>query len=121
MASKTVVNARKTKAELIDSLTKVLKENKNSNERIKLLDQRILDQEKFITKKIDSAELNNFKLFAKIYNGTKPADVAKILEQIDERDAAIILKLMQRKKAGKVIDAMLPEHAAAILLLGSSE
>ena len=36
-----------------------------------------------------------------------------------ERDAAKILKMMQKKKAGKVLESMKPESSAAILLLGN--
>lgn len=109
------------KRALLDSLNIVNKELKSKVNEIEKTRQRISSQEEFITQKQDSTELENFKTYAKMYNNTNPAEVAKILEQIDERDASQILKLMQTKKAGKVLEAMRPERAAAIMLLGTNE
>jgi flagellar motility protein MotE (MotC chaperone) len=39
------------------------------------------------------------------------------LERLD-KEICRILKMMNKKKAGKIIEAMKPENAAAILLLG---
>jgi flagellar motility protein MotE (MotC chaperone) len=90
-------------------------------DKVKQAELKISDQEKFISQKEDSSQKIAFQNFAKIYNNSKPADVAKILEQIDERDAAMILNMMSKKKAGKIIESMKPEQAAAILLLGNSK
>lgn len=106
---------------LQDSLMKVYSELQAAIEKNKAAQRRVEDHEKFLAKKIDTLEKQNFEDFAKLYNNANPKDVAKILEQIDERDAAKILKMMQKKKAGKIIEAMLPERAAAILLLGAGE
>jgi flagellar motility protein MotE (MotC chaperone) len=104
-----------------DSLNKLVNVIDKAEEKIKISEQRIKDQETFISRKQDTVEKKNFLDFAKMYNTTKPQDVARILEQIDERDAARILKLMQPKKASKVIESMAPEQAAAILLLGATK
>lgn len=68
--------------------------------------------------KEDSLYLENFKSFAKLYNNAEPAEVAQILTRIDDSDAARILKFMQKKKAGAVIENLPANKAAAILLLG---
>jgi flagellar motility protein MotE (MotC chaperone) len=87
----------------------------------KLMQTRLQAYDKFMEKRFDSLQTVNFKNYASIYNNSSPSEVAKILEQIDEQDASSILKFMQKKKAGKVLDAMLPERAAAILLLGANK
>ncbi len=115
---KTLADSVRIANNLRDSLGKLEINYKKALGDIDLANRRIEDQEKFNIEKIDSNELKNFKVFAKMYDNSTPQDIAKILEQIDERDAAQILKLMKKKKAGKVIDEMLPERAAAILLLG---
>ncbi len=104
---------------LRDSLEKIkikynLAENEISNLKTKLAEtQQILKSRK------DSLQEQHYRVFAKIYNNSNPADVAKILEKIDERDASQILKFMNQKKAGKVIEALDPKIAAAILLLSN--
>lgn len=106
---------------LIDSLNTLNAKYMKQVDKVKQAELKISDQEKFISQKEDSSQKIAFQNFAKIYNNSKPADVAKILEQIDERDAAMILNMMSKKKAGKIIESMKPEQAAAILLLGNSK
>lgn len=114
----TLSNKAKEKKELLDSLEKLKNMYKKSLHENKVVRQHVQDLEEMLASRYDSLEVINFETFAKIYNNSKPADVARILEQLDERDAAKILKLMSKKKAGKVLEEMLPEHAAAILVIG---
>ncbi|MFP4528274.1 MAG: magnesium transporter MgtE N-terminal domain-containing protein [Candidatus Kapaibacterium sp.] len=118
---KKIAAVSSTSATIKDSLNTLESRYTKLEERLKLSSEKLTSQEKFIEKKQDTLEVENFETFAKIYNNAEPQDVARILEQIDERDAAKILKLMQKKKAGKVLEAMVPEQAAAILLLGVGE
>ena len=111
----------KEKSKLNDSLKKLNQEYMQAQRKIELEKELQKNLEKELTQKQDSSKTKNFETFAKIYNNSSAAEVARILEQIDEQDAAKILKLMKQKKAGKVIEAMQPEQAAAILLLGGYE
>ncbi len=106
---------------LKDSLNQDKQKLNDMQNQLKLKDDRIAQQEKFFNQKVDSLEMANFKQFATIYKNSQPAEIARILAQIDERDAAKILKLMPKKQAGKVIDAMSPQKAAMILLLGAGQ
>jgi hypothetical protein len=112
---------KRTSATIQDSLNTLESIYAKNQKRLKLSNEKIENQNEFITQRQDTLEGENFETFAKIYNNSNPQDVARILEQLDERDAAKILKLMQKKKAGKVLEAMMPEQAAAILLLGVGE
>ncbi len=103
---------------LLDSITRLNDLITNRTKQLKLCEKKAKDMESIMEVKLDSLEKKNFQMFAKIYDNAGPAVVARILERIDERDAAIILKNMQKRKAGKVLDAMNPEQSAAILLLG---
>jgi flagellar motility protein MotE (MotC chaperone) len=103
------------------SMTRMKGELSQANNKAELALEQINSQSAIINQKSDSLKKENFKAFAKIYNNSKPAEVAKILERMDERDAAVILKLMSKKKAGKVIEAMEPERAAMINLLSGSK
>ncbi len=76
-------------------------------------------QEQIAKKTADSTKQYNLMNYAKIYNNSNPQEVALILDQLDEKDAAFIIKNMNKKKAAKVIEKMQPESAAAIMLLGS--
>lgn len=109
------------KSKLLDSLNKIYKDLQRKIKEVEIAQKRIEEQDKFLEKKQDSIEIENFKTYAKMYNNSSPTEVAKILEQIDERDASKILKFMQTKKAGKVLESMQPERAAAIMLLGTNE
>ncbi|MEJ5287164.1 MAG: hypothetical protein CH6_1265 [Candidatus Kapaibacterium sp.] len=62
----------------------------------------------------DSAKQIVYQTFAKIYENSKPEEVAKILELLNDEDALAILKSMNKKKAGKVIDLLKPERSAKI-------
>lgn len=111
-------NILKEKNFLSDSLSRTAGLVKSANEKYENAKKRIENYESLMESRIDTASRSNFETFAKIYENSKPAEVARILEQLDERDAAKILKKMSRKKAGKVLESMKPENAAAILLLG---
>jgi flagellar motility protein MotE (MotC chaperone) len=89
----------------LESVTKLQEEQKNKAE-----------DEKFSEK-----EIENFQKYAKIYENSKPENIAKILEKIDGKGASMILKNMSKKKAGKILEAMNPEQAAAILRMGVEE
>jgi len=103
------------------SMSKMKVELRQANNKAELALEQINSQSAIINQQNDSLKKENFKVFAKIYNNSKPAEVAKILERMDERNAAMILKLMSKKKAGKVIEAMDPERAAMINLLSGSK
>ncbi len=66
----------------------------------------------------DSLKEKEFREYAKIYNNSRPESVAKILENLKADDASMIIKFMDKKKAGKVLEVLKPEQAAAILLSG---
>jgi flagellar motility protein MotE (MotC chaperone) len=106
---------------LQDSLSKLISEKEKFKTEAELAKQEKSELEMYIESEVDSLEMENFKQFAKIYNSADPARVAGILETMDERDAAIILKNMRTKNAGKVIEAMNPEKAALIMLLAEAK
>lgn len=106
---------------LEDSITALQNQLKKLNEKYELAQKRIDTYQKLMEQKVDSSAKINFETFAKIYENSRPQEVAAILERLDERDAARILKMMNKKKAGKIIEAMKPENAAAILLLGAGQ
>ncbi len=83
--SSNLTEYKKSKENLSKQLEEIQKQNKSSN---------------------DSLKIKSLIEFAKIYNNSNPVEVAKILEKIDKKDAILILKSMQKKKAGKVIEAM---------------
>lgn len=85
---------KKSKENLSKQLEEIQKQNKSSN---------------------DSLKIKSLIEFAKIYNNSNPVEVAKILEKIDKTDAILILKSMQKKKAGKVIEAMKSEVNADMI------
>jgi flagellar motility protein MotE (MotC chaperone) len=119
--NKNLYNTLKVNKSLQDSLAILNFQLKKSSDELALAKQKAKTEESLISKKKDSLELQNLTNFAKIYNNSKPAEVARILEKIDERSAARILKLMDQKKAGKIIEVMSPKNAASILLLGGSK
>lgn len=102
---------------LSDSLNKIRELYDKVLRDLKSAQIRLTSQEQQAKSGSDSLEAIHYKAFAKIYNNTRPYEVAKILEKIDAKDAASILKSMDKKKAGKVIEVMMPDVAAAILLL----
>lgn len=118
---KTLETAHKDNSSLKDTIDNYVKKLEKAQKEIQLRDERLAQQEKYFNRKVDSLEMLNFKQFASIYKNAQPAEVAKILSQIDEKDAATILKLMPKKQAGKIIDALAPGKAALILLLGAGQ
>lgn len=89
-----LIEYKKNKEYLAKQLDEIQKQNKSSN---------------------DSLKIKSLVEFAKIYNNSNPTEVAKILEKIDKKDAILILKSMQKKKAGKVIEAMKSEVNADMI------
>lgn len=63
----------------------------------------------------DSARQALYSTFAKIYENANPKEVSKIFENLEDEHIVAILRLMSKKKAGKIIDAIKPERNAAIL------
>ncbi|MCX7736428.1 MAG: hypothetical protein N2319_06910 [Candidatus Kapabacteria bacterium] len=92
--SSNLIEYKKSKEYLAKQLDEIQKQNKSSN---------------------DSLKIKSLVEFAKIYNNSNPSEVAKILEKIDKKDAILILKSMQKKKAGKVIEAMKSEVNADMI------
>jgi len=105
--------------QLFDSLIDLETELLYKENEVAIGLQRLQDQEKLYLSGLDSLEMENLKTWAKIYNSTKPDEVAAILEKMDEYEAATILKLMSKKKAGKVIEKLDPQRSAMILLLAN--
>jgi flagellar motility protein MotE (MotC chaperone) len=118
---KALETAYKDNSALKDTINNYLIKFDKFKKEIQLKDERLAQQEKYFNHKVDSLEMVNFKQFASIYKNAQPTEVAKILSQIDEKDAATILKLMPKKQAGKIIDALQPGKAALILLLGAGQ
>lgn len=106
--------------QLFDSLIDLQTELLYKENEVAIGLQRLKDQEKLYLDGLDSLEIENLKTWAKIYNSTKPDEVAAILEKMDEYEAATILKLMSKKKAGKVIEKLDPQRSAMILLLANT-
>ena len=113
--SKALSESRQKSSKLYDSLVRMQSQFEKMKKELRQTEEKLRKRDKSGKPLKDSTEIENLKVFAKIYNNSAPADVAKILEKIDESDAALILKYMQPKKAGKVIEAMKPEHAASIM------
>ena len=107
---------------LNDSLNKYIALHKKAEAELNRLKELQKQKDSVAKEKILTEEdIENLQKFAKIYENSKPENVARILEQVDEKEASMILKFMNKKKAGKVLEAMEPEQAAAILLLGANE
>jgi len=66
----------------------------------------------------DSLRIAHYEAFAKIYNTAPPGEVARVLAQLSPADAALILRLMNRRQAARVAAALPPEQAAAVLTTG---
>lgn len=116
------LNNSQTFSQLLkDSIEKLIAEQTKLSEKAKVFEEKFEKQKEKFEEKVDSTTKINYEAFAKIYNNSKPQDVAKILEKLDEKDAAAILKRMQKRKAGKVIDAMDPQKAALVMLLAGLE
>lgn len=88
---------------------------------VERLKKSIEEKNKAINKRQDSVAKTNFNEYAAIFNNASSKEIAKILEQIDERDASYLLKKMKTKLAGKVLEAMKPDKAAAIMMISSVE
>jgi flagellar motility protein MotE (MotC chaperone) len=66
-----------------------------------------IKQEVDITlKKIDTQEKQELKGLVKIYEGMKPKDAAKILNQIDLNTLRDIVELMNQRKASEILGSM---------------
>lgn len=105
---------------LKDSINTINTALKTKDAKIKELDKEVDFQKSLVQNEMDTIDAVHYRELAKIYNNSKPAEVALILEQLNEKKAAIILRLMRKKNAGQVIDAMNPEVAAAIQILGAT-
>lgn len=113
----------------IDSLTKKDKLLVEMNKDIKKLLSKIDAKDKEIAKfkqseeqqplaskaLTDSARQVVYSTFAKIYENSNPKEVAKIFENLEDEHVISILRLMSKKKAGKIIEELKPERSAAIL------
>lgn len=100
----------KDSLKLIDRELKTLKENYKSSEL------KLAEISGKLNGSSDSANMQRYKDFAKIYDNSKSEEVAKILERLEARNSAYILKLMSKKKAGKVIESLNSEYAAKVLI-----
>ncbi len=98
-----------------EDLTKSQKETKEANAKLAIKEKELKELQDKYEKKKDSLITENYKVFAGIYNKAKPAEVAKIMQDLTSEQAAAILKRMQKKKAGKVIESMDPIKAAEVL------
>ncbi|MBI3260399.1 MAG: hypothetical protein HYZ54_13150 [Ignavibacteriae bacterium] len=108
-------------AKVTDSLAKLKTVNANANKNVEDLKLRYAVQEKEITQHLDSLVKANFTLFALMYDKAGAKEVAKILTELDERDAAFILKTMKPKNAAKVLEEMNPVQAASIMTLSATQ
>jgi flagellar motility protein MotE (MotC chaperone) len=104
-----------------DSLAKLKSININALKDIENLKLRYALQEKDVSQHLDSLVKANFTLFALMYDKAGAKEVAKILAELDERDAAFILKTMKPKNAAKVLEEMNPVQAAAIMTLSATQ
>lgn len=118
---KALAKARKERKLLADSVDKLNSAALTKDDKIERLTKSLEETEKLLSNKMDSVDAEHYKNLAKIYNNSEPEEVARILESVDEKKAAMILRLMRKKNSGQVFDAMNPQAAAAILLLGSTE
>jgi flagellar motility protein MotE (MotC chaperone) len=117
---KALGKARNANSRLKDSLSKISSTIASKDDKIEKLSKELEAKDKLLAYQMDSLDAQHYRNLAKIYNSSKPEEVAKILEQIDPQKAAIVLRLMRAKNSGQVFDAMNPATAAEILLLGSS-
>lgn len=106
---------------LQDSISKLYDQTEEYQAKAEIAENEKTQLEKYLENEVDSLEIENFKQFAKIYNSSDPAKVAGILEKMDEKEAAAILKFMRVKNAGKVIEQLPPDKAALILLLANKK
>ncbi|MGB9771295.1 MAG: magnesium transporter MgtE N-terminal domain-containing protein [Candidatus Kapaibacteriota bacterium] len=132
--SLTIVNSKLKEIQtdnikLIDSLNKIhtlINEKKLENSKllsqISQKEKELAELKSFLQKQkesgkalTDSAKLEVYKTFAKIYENANPEEVAKVIENLEDKDALALLKLMNKKKAGKIIDRLKPERSAQIL------
>ena len=104
-----------------DSLSKLKSINANAMRDIENLKLKYALQDKEISQHLDSLVKANFTLFALMYDKAGAKEVAKILAELDERDAAFILKTMKPKNAAKVLEEMNPIQAASIMILSATQ
>jgi flagellar motility protein MotE (MotC chaperone) len=112
---------RKAKAEnqkLKDSLKSISNIYLEKDDKIEKLSKELEEKDNLLTAKMDTLEAEHYRNLAKIYNYSNPIETARALEQLDEKDAAIILRMMRKKISGQVLDAMNPATSAAIIQLG---
>lgn len=114
---KRIVDLNQNENKMLDSISSIKSKLSRTLADLKDVKGEIVAKDSLESIKGDSLSLQNLTQFAKIYNNTRPSEVAKILEKLDGRDAAKILKLMQAKKAGKVLETMNPEIAAKLVQL----
>ncbi len=114
---------RKAKAEnqkLKDSLNSIENIHLEKDDKIEKLSKELEEKDKMLTSKMDTIQAQHYRNLAKIYNYSNPVETAKALEQLDEKKAAIILRMMRKKVSGQVLDAMNPAAKAAIIQLGAA-
>lgn len=104
-----------------DSLAKFKSMNAGTIRDFENLKLRYAIQDKEISQHLDSLVKANFTLFALMYDKAGAKEVAKILAELDERDAAFILKTMKPKNAAKVLEEMNPIQAASIMTLSATQ
>ncbi|MER3329354.1 MAG: hypothetical protein RIF34_07240 [Candidatus Kapaibacterium sp.] len=95
---------------LLDGQIRSLKENYD------FAKTKLVELNEIVSGNSDSANMERYKEFAKIYNNSKSEEVAQKLENLDAKKSAYILKLMSKKKAGKVIESLNSEYAAKVLI-----
>ncbi|MGQ9819221.1 MAG: MotE family protein [Candidatus Kapaibacteriales bacterium] len=115
----TIADSVKIKSKLIEEKEQIIKkllaeieQKEKQISKFKEKESRQLASGKAIT---DSARQILYSTFAKIYENSNPKEVAKIFENLPNEHVVAILRLMSKKKAGKIIDALKPERSAAIL------
>lgn len=121
---RTLDSAATTLEQLVGSLRDSLTE-KNAivadlrSDSIRLADNHKADSRARNARR-DSIAAANVAMFAKIYDQGSPAEVARILSNLDVRDAAAIIRRMKAKNAAKVLEAMDPVRAAGIMTIGQA-
>lgn len=115
----TYSDSLKTKDQLVEekekSIKKLLSELEQRDKQIAEIKEK--ESQQFAGGKpfTDSARQALYSTFAKIFENANPKEVAKIFENLQDEYVVAILRLMSKKKAGKIIDALKPERSTAIL------
>jgi flagellar motility protein MotE (MotC chaperone) len=73
------------------------------------------DQPIILQKKLETMYESNLREISQIFNNIEPNKAARILESTTVANASHILKAMDKKKAGKIIEVMKPKFGASIL------